>query len=701
MICEIKWRDPAMKDLRSRAKQYMDEILNEVIPSIREKPAVPRGNTVKKLHKAKSLWRYRFGDNWRLVYAYYPEKNLAQVVAIDHRDKIYDRLNFFQDDETLSKYMPVLEAALDPNAEAPEDWSTYSRDTIDDTPLTYIFTKPLLTEWEIPEQYHDVLCLCRTEGDLLDADVPEYYIDKIIDLMNPDRIEEIIQQPIREVSSEDELREFVDGKRSLMDFLLYLDSDQEQLVDWGRGGGPTLVKGAAGSGKSTIALYRARNLCVEAAQSLLPHRTLFTTYTNALVKSSDQLFSHLIGDNEETMDVTTVDKLAMSIVRSIEGAISVTNDAQLREAIKASKFNIKVSGTDEEKRMLQNQIIRLSDNYILEEIAWVIEGRGISSLDEYKKEDRTGRGIGFPEKVRGLIWQIFENYQAYLANENFISWGMLRKRALEYVKTGKWKGEKYNYVFIDEAQDLTPVAIQLCLEVCESPVGLFLTADAGQSIYNRGFSWNRVHENLNVAGRTRILKRNYRTTREIGTAANSILLNTDSSDEEVLHQFYVHSGPKPLLFEASDENEMIFWLVKRIRIALQKLRLPISSAAVLSRTNSQAEEIAGLLSAKGLQTEYMPGRSLDLNKECVKSLTIHSAKGLEFPIVAIPFAEEGNFPRERDYPDEEAVIELELQRRLFYVGCSRAMRRLFVAYREGLRSRFIDDLTYWQIDQLT
>ena len=70
-------------------------------------------------------------------------------------------------------------------------------------------------------------------------------------------------------------------------------------------------------------------------------------------------------------------------------------------------------------------------------------------------------------------------------------------------------------------------------------------------------------------------------------------------------------------------------------------------------------------------------------------------------IVAIPFAEEGNFPRERDYPDEEAVIELELQRRLFYVGCSRAMRRLFVAYREGLRSRFIDDLTYWQIDQLT
>jgi len=699
MACEINWRESALKDLRSRAKQYMEEILNEVIPNIRGKPDIPRGNTVKKLHKAKSLWRYRFGDNWRLVYAYYPKLNVAQIVAIDHRDKIYDRLNYFEDDEYLEGYVPVLEAALDPNAEAPAEWSKYFREE-DDLSLIYLITKNLLNRWEIPEEYHQELINCRKEGDLLDAKVPDYYLEKIIDLMHPERIEEIVQHPIREVNSGEDLRDYVDGKRSLMDFLLYLDEEQSQLVDWGQGGGPTLVKGGAGSGKSTIALYRARNLCQKAAQSLLPHRTLFTTYTNALVNSSDQLFKHLVDDQIKSMDVTTVDRLAMKIVRSVENPICMARETDLREAVRASKFNIKLSGSEQDKKNLKNQMVRLSDDYLLEEIKWVIEGRGIKNFVEYKGADRTGRGIGLPENIRAIVWQIYENYRKYLESERKISWGMLRNKALRYVREGNWKDEKFNYVLVDEAQDLTPVAISLCLEICESPAGVFLTADAGQSIYNRGFSWNRVHDDMSVTGRTRILKRNYRTTREIASAANSILKNTTAGDEEVLDQFYVHSGPKPLLFEANDEDEMIYWLQRSIRFSVQKLRLPVSSAAILSRSNRQAEEIARKMRDHGLRTEYMEGRRLDLNKDCVKSLTIHAAKGLEFPIVALGYVEEGNLPNWSNYSDQLGELELNLQRRLLYVGCSRAMRRLLITYRKGKKSRFLKDLSYWNQDVL-
>ena len=51
------------------------------------------------------------------------------------------------------------------------------------------------------------------------------------------------------------------------------------------------------------------------------------------------------------------------------------------------------------------------------------------------------------------------------------------------------------------------------------PSGLFLTADANHSLYNRGFRWSHVHEQLQVTGRTRILRRNYRSTRQIAHAA--------------------------------------------------------------------------------------------------------------------------------------------------------------------------------------
>ena len=700
MACEVNWRDPAMKDLRGRGKQYMDEILNIVIPEIRQKPNSTRGNTVKPLRKAKSLWRYRFGDNWRLVYAHYPEKNMVQIIAIDHRDRIYERLNLYQDDETLEAYIPALEAALDPNAEAPEDWGNYSREREDKSPLPYILSYNQLKEWGIPEEYHDILSKCRTEEELLDCQVPGLYIDEIIDLMFPDQIEEIVQQPIRTVRSDEDLREYVDGKRNLLDFLLYLDEEQAHLIDWAQGGGPTLVKGAAGSGKSTIALYRARKLCIDAAHSLIPPRILFTTYTNALINSSDQLFQHLIGDEQSYMQVTTVDKLAREIVNSVDGYIQMAKDSMMIEAVRASKFNLKLSGNDREQTILNRQLKSLSDDYILEEIKWVIEGRGIGTLSQYMAEDRTGRGIGLSESLRAVVWQIYLNYQTYLQEQRQISWGMLRKRALDYVRNGKWAGKKYNYILIDEAQDLTPVAISFCLEICESPAGVFLTADAGQSIYNRGFSWRRVHQDLNVTGRTRILKRNYRTTREIATAANSILLNGNAGDDEVLDQFYVHSGPKPLVFKARDDEEMIYWIQKSIRTALQKLRLPVSAVAVLSRTNRQAKSIARKLEGHGLCTEYMEGRNLDLNKECVKSLTIHSAKGLEFPIIVVPYVEEGNLPTAFEGHKEEAEINLALERRLLYVACSRAMRRLFVAYRQGRRSRFLQEYSCWTQDKI-
>jgi superfamily I DNA/RNA helicase len=78
--------------------------------------------------------------------------------------------------------------------------------------------------------------------------------------------------------------------------------------------------------------------------------------------------------------------------------------------------------------------------------------------------------------------------------------------------------------------------------------------------------------------------------------------------------------------------------------------------------------------------------------------TLHAAKGLEFPIVVVAHVEDGRLPWTIEALDEEDLAaHLEEQRRLFFVGCTRAMRYLFVTYDRRLPSPFLEGLDegYW------
>ena len=75
-------------------------------------------------------------------------------------------------------------------------------------------------------------------------------------------------------------------------------------------------------------------------------------------------------------------------------------------------------------------------------------------------------------------------------------------------------------------------------------------------------------------------------------------------------------------------------------------------------------------------------------EDCVQMMTLHSAKGLEFPVVFLCGLEDGLFPHQRSIMD---VHGLEEERRLCYVGCTRAMRQLYVTYAEQRRMHGVDN----------
>ena len=94
-----------------------------------------------------------------------------------------------------------------------------------------------------------------------------------------------------------------------------------------------------------------------------------------------------------------------------------------------------------------------------------------------------------------------------------------------------------------------------------------------------------------------------------------------------------------------------------------------------------------------LPAQFMNSQTFDPDAPGVKVTTLHAAKGLEFPIVVVAHVEAGRLPRETPAtgPDEVAAF-LEEQRRVLYVGCTRAMRRLYVTFDQAMPSPFVTGL---------
>lgn len=672
---------------------------------LEQDPVTPRGDTIKKLQGWENLWRYRLGG-YRLIYSAVHEQKVVQLLAVGPRKDVYprfERKNYTPEMPNLV-FGPELAKALEPHREIPEwqnhpEWMQPKVVDPESNPLPRRLSPSLLATWHIDEAWHAVLARCKTEDELDKAPLPDDVYKRVLDGLFPAEVEQIAAQPDYVLFNPADLEKYAEG--TLRGFLLHLDEDQRRFVDWSLRG-PTLVKGGPGSGKSTVAMYRVR--------AVIEHRrktggvtpsVLFTTYTNPLINFSQSLLHQLLGDvlNLNASDelpkdikITTVDKLATWIVRHSGKQFNIAGHADQLKALEVARLALKPKALgDLEKAKITAVIKDINADYLLDEFDWVIEGRNCVLVDDYVAANRAGRGTPFNQTLRGAVWQLYQAYRAELAAQDLLTWGQLRQLALAEVYSGNFS-QRWDYVIVDEAQDLTPAALAFCVELCADPGGVFLTADANQSLYNRGFKWQDVHTQLKVAGRTRMLKRNYRSTREIAQAAACLLTGANHADDEALQQTYVHHGSPAVLYAADGATDQARWLAAQICHALKDLRLPVNAAAVLVPSGSLGEFLAEQLQKSGLPAKFVKGNALNLEERCVKVTTLHSAKGLEFPVVAIAHVEADRLPKESGLI-EDAAEHLAAQQRLFYVGCTRAMRYLFVTYDRSLPSSFIELLS--------
>lgn len=259
------------------------------------------------------------------------------------------------------------------------------------------------------------------------------------------------------------------------------------------------------------------------------------------------------------------------------------------------------------------------------------------------------------------------------------------------VETGQIPAGQYGAVLMDEGHDFEPEWLQLIARMVSPETNsLLVLYDDAQSIYGGGrpkISFKKL--GIQAQGRTTILRLNYRNTAEVlrvAYAFASEVISPQEADEDGVPLIRPESadrhGPQPELVERPRFNDEIAFIVRRFQ-ELHGEGRAWADMAVVYRSEFMGEEAQRQLKQAGIPVHWLvgPQRSAEgLSADSVKVITMHSAKGLEFPIVAIPGL--GYLPQTGRDEKEET--------KLMYVGMTRAMDRLVMTYHK--RSSFVDRL---------
>ncbi len=483
-------------------------------------------------------------------------------------------------------------------------------------------------------------------------------------------------------TSVDQLEGYCEGK--IKRLLLNLTEEQEDLVKFNMNG-TILIKGVAGSGKTTVGLYRAYHL----AQQLANTRRMFgeqtsilvLTYTKTLAKALEELLIEIHGHLYEGIIVKTFSAWMMDLLRPNNRIIESSERSQFIKQARQIVFNQNLSA---------QFINQWNEKFLLDEINKVIRARSITTLTDYQKIDRIGRGVALDrEKQRPILWQIYQQYQKLLDENGVHDWEDLPRLVLQRCHPLP----KYDVIVIDEAQDFPPSHLQLIAQVAqtnEEKCGLNLLADPAQSIYYRGISWREG--GIEVRGRTRTLAKNFRNTQQILEAAKCILDKCEdlkTENEYIPPTSTYRLGQKPILMQYSSQEEQWTFIAKSIVQLAQSGQYRLSDIVILAKHKRSLDDIIPKLSRENIPNMIFRD-DIKLFENKVKLITMHSAKGLEFPVVFLIDMSNDIIPRIESQETEK--FDLEQERKLFYVSMTRASERLYIFYPKHYQSSFIRDI---------
>lgn len=470
------------------------------------------------------------------------------------------------------------------------------------------------------------------------------------------------------------------ASRALGTFFTDLDPAQKKILERIKDDGPYLIKGSAGTGKSTIGIHRIKDLVVSrVSESLFEEsrpRYAIITFTNVLVGHNKALFEGIIPPHiDAEVNHTTIDKVAAQLATEGEGDRDILDVGGITTFL--ARWVLPILDPND-----QAIIKRLQFEYVAEELEHVIAGYNLKNENEYLRQKRVGRKRGLQQRERLAIWRSYVVFKNVCQEKRVSTFNLRRASALQFLREHpRWP--RYNAAFVDEAQDLPEVARLLCLELVTDSRYLLLAADTAQSIYIVPPTWKETHADLSKR-RPLLLEKNYRSTHQISEAIQPLRVDLGDVEDLSKQQKAVRDGPKPRWIEApvSEHTGRTVDLIKEIAFDVQN---PVNAGqiAVILRDNISVQKYLAVLKSHRLPASVVDrANPISLHRESVHVITAHSSKGLEFPIVIVPDVSGFTYPSNRQssvYEDSLRNDELlAADQRLLYVALSRASNFLFM-----------------------
>ena len=318
----------------------------------------------------------------------------------------------------------------------------------------------------------------------------------------------------------------------------------------------------------------------------------------------------------------------------------------------------------------------------------------LASWEAYRDVARLGRKTRLPEAQRAFLWSMFEKVRDGLKARGVMTQAAVFTAVAAAM--AKSKNPPFDFAVVDEAQDLSIAHLKFFAALgAGRPNALFFAGDLGQRIFQQPFSWKAL--GVDIRGRSRTLRVNYRTSHQIRMQADRLLgpevSDVDGNIDDRKGTVSVFNGPPPLIQVHKSEQDEIKavrdWIPDHMKagVAPHEFGVFVRSEAQVPRARAAVEQ-AGL-----------PFKVLDEHVETTSGFasisTMHLAKGLEFRAVAVMACDDEIIPlQERietvgDDADLQEVYDTE--RHLLYVACTRAQDFLLVTSVEP-GSEFLDDL---------
>lgn len=642
----------------------------------------------------KNICSVRIDDTYRAIVVRCPDTNVYMLLWVDHHDEAYawaKRKKCSINKVTGGvQVFDVQKVAVEKQVEKETIFAAYTDDQ--------------LIRMGLPEEQIPMIKSIETMDEFyaMKKSIPEdayeglewlahgFDYDEVIETLYEDEAEPVKEDDFAAALQSDSSRKsfvIVDGEEELKRIMaeplekwrIFLHPTQRKIVNRDYSG-PARVLGGAGTGKTVVAMHRAKRL---ASDLPLGKRVLFTTYTRNL---ADDI-------RENLRKIASMDQMKK---------IEVINlDAWVASFLRDQGYEYNISYGDELDKIWDDAIAQAggsldyTKNFYIDEWIKVVQAQEAYTKEKYIKASRIGRGLRLDRIKRMKVWGVFEEYMN-LMDEKKLRDSEFAMYECRIILEKQFSAGRYESIIVDEGQDLSPSAFRLIRTLAGEAHknDIFIVGDAHQRIYRNKAILSKC--GINVRGRARKLRINYRTTEEIRKYAFGLLkgVSFDDMDEEYDDgdncQSLTH-GEKPVIQKFNTPEEELEFIVKEIK-DLEAAGIPRKDICLVARTHKLINGYKDGLRNNGIDVfEITTNKVDDRSRDEVRIATMHRVKGLEFNYIFAAGVNNKALPNgvRSDFSDDVSLEEFETEEKcLLYVALTRARAGAYVTC-FGTMSRLI------------